>query len=269
MIGFSDKHLRGVGDGSPVQQPPVVPLAHGDRTLLVLDPPPAKERTMRDLTLESLENAAKSKKSVSFETVASLNGGRAPLSDIGWREATLGTRATVTFFGEPGLTVPGVLYPARGTENGFRIYVSDDGKAAEIARTPPDPAYSALYLDLLGTGELGGVELRYPIYLGRSVPFIGGNTLARAAAHFRKDRPRRIEVVARGPLSTLAATYAALLDPSLEVRGTDALRTWADYLGPDVPEAAVQPRAHLMGRLEDLRKPVKGSWEYRQVDPSP
>ena len=263
VVGFFDKYLRGIGDGSPVQQPPIDALAHEDRTLLVLDPPPTDERTMRDLTLEYLEAGRKTEKKITAATVAAVNGGPAPAGDVGWAEKGEGNKRTVTFQGEPGLTTPGVLFLPRGTVRGVRIYVSDDGKATDVERTPPEDGYACLYLDLLGTGELGRIELRYPVYLGRSVPFIGSSQIRRAASALR-SRSANVEVVARGPLATLAATYAALFEPSLTIRCTDALREWSDYLGEGVPPAAVQPRAHLLGSLEELRKQVRnGQWTYR------
>lgn len=264
VIGFFDKHLRGASDGSPLQQPPIETINPEDRSLLVLDPLPAKERTMRDLTLEYLENAAKAKERPSVERVFQINGGRAQLSDVNWAED--GQR--VTFHGEPGLATPGVIVRAIGTVRGVRIYVSDDGKAAEMERTKPQAGATSFYCDILGTGELAGIELRYPVYLGRSVAYIGASSIVRAASVLK--RQGRVEVHARGPLATLAATYAGLLDPDLKVVGKDALKTWADYLGSNVTAAAVQPRAHLLPTLEELRRRLpQADWEFRQEDPKP
>jgi dienelactone hydrolase len=261
MIGFFDKHLRGVGTGAPVGQPPIDVIDPEDRTLLVLDPPPTSERTMRDLTLEYLKAAAEAKERPPVELVFELNGGRAPSGDLRWIESGKINGVVVEFDGEPGLRVPGVLFRPVGAA-GAQIIVSDAGKAAEIAARPPSGDRVQFYVDILGTGELGGIELRYPVYLGRSVAFIGGATIARAASELKRHGP--VEVVARGPLSTLAATYAGLLDPSLKIKGADALPTWADYLSDGVPAVAVQPRAHLLPTLEELRKRLTGStWEFR------
>jgi hypothetical protein len=250
-----------VGDGKPVQQPPIEVIGSEDRTLLVVDPVPPGERTMRDLSLEYLKNAADAKDRPKVESVFEVNGGRVPMTDIQWIESGTLRGAFVEFQGEPGLTVPAVYFrPARPT--GAQIYVSDDGKAAGIARRVASADNVQFYLDLLGTGELSGIELRYPIYLGRSVPFIGGSTIARAATELKRYGP--VEVVAHGPLATLAAIYAGLLDPTLKIKGTDALSEWSDYLSDGVPAAAVQPRAHLLPTLEELRKRLPGStWEFR------
>jgi hypothetical protein len=217
---------------------------------------------MRELSLEYLKNAADAKERPKVERVFEVNGGRPVMGDIGWNERGEGNKKTVTFFGEPGLSVPGVLVTNTATIRGVRIYVSDDGKSAEIGLTPPATGYVSFYFDLLGIGELSGIELRYPVYLGRSVAYIGGASIARAASALR-SRSANVEVIARGPLATLAATFAGLLDPALKIKGTDALREWSEYLSDGVPDAAVQPRANLLPTLEELRKKVGGTWEYR------
>lgn len=270
MIGFFDKHLRGIGDGKPVSQPPIEVIDSENRSLLVMDPPRTDERTMRDLSKEYLDKARDAEKRPSIDTVFAVNGGKPSMTNLGWIESGKINSAYVEFHGEPGLVTPASLFRSPGAR-GAQIIVSDDGKSAEIVKRRSSEQVQ-LYLDILGTGELSGIELRYPIYLGRSVAFIGGSTIARAATEMRKYGT--VEVVANGPLATLAALYAGLLDPSLKIKATDALRTWQDYMADGVPPAAVQPRAHLLPTLEELRKAVKGEWKFRDpkaktLDPKP
>jgi hypothetical protein len=218
---------------------------------------------MRDLTKEYLDKARDAEKRPSIDTVFAINGGKPSMANLNWIESGKMNSSFVEFHGEPGLITPASLFRPPGAKNA-QIIVSDDGKAVEIAKRKA-ASVAQLYVDILGTGELSGIELRYPIYLGRSVPFIGGSTIARAALEMKKYGS--VEVVAHGPLATLAALYAGLLDPSLKITATDALRSWQDYLAEGVPPAAVQPRAHLLPTLEELRKQVKGEWKFR--DPKP
>lgn len=264
MIGFFDKHLRGLGDGKPIAQPPIEVIDSENRSLLVMDPPRTDERTMRDLSKEYLDKARDAEKRQSVDMVFAINGGKPSMQDNRWNEQGSGDKRTVTYFGEPGLATPGILFPTIGAIKGVRIYVSDQGKSDAIAESKQDKAFTNFYVDVLGTGELKDIELRYPVYLGRSVPYIAGASIARAAAHLR-TRSSNVEIVADGPLSTLAALYAGLLDPSLKIKATDALRSWQDYMAEGVPSAAVQPRAHLLPTLEELRKQVKGEWKFREL----
>ena len=115
----------------------------------------------------------------------------------------------------------------------------------------------------MGTGELSGFDLRFPVYAGRSVAFTAGIQIARAAELMSKYS-KCIEVVGRGPMSSQAVMFAALINPSIsKTTGIDCMRTWEDVFTDRVPDIAVQPRAHLLGSLENLRKKVRnGAWEF-------
>jgi hypothetical protein len=170
----------------------------------------------------------------------------------------------VTFESEPGLVTPGILKTGRDGGNTLTIYVSDDGKGAEFSRHETDAPYGiSLFLDILGTGELSEFDLRYSVYAGRSVAFTAGWQIAKAAELMRKYSDR-IEIVGRGPISSQAVMFAALMEPKIAgTTGLDCPKTWEGVFKDGMPEKAIQPRAHLMGTLENLRKKVKnGEWKY-------
>lgn len=243
-MGFFDRHLRGVGQGAPVPEPPIELFDPEDRSTFVLGEPPRGERTMRDLVRESL---ASGPTLASAERLIRINGGRPERTPLRYQETGEATRRSITFESEPGLVTPGVLrLPAGGSCAEVEIVVSDEGKPAE---TPPTTGRRAvLYLDILGIGELAGIEMRYPIVAGRSVAFTGGWQIVRAAEAMRRYAGR-VVVRAEGPLSALAAMSAGLLDPSLDgIVATGAPPSWEGLIGTDRP-ALIQPRAHLLGPL--------------------
>jgi dienelactone hydrolase len=259
-IGFFNKYVKGMGDGSPVKQPALQAIDPADRQLLVLDPP-LKERTMRDLSKEYL---AKAKKDVSVAEVIEVNGGVPANGDLKVKEVGSDWPRTITFESEPGLVTPGILMQGTSTANEVTIYVSDDGKAAEFERHNKSGHFGTeLFLDVLGTGELSEFDLRFPIYAGRSVAFTAGIQIARAADLMKKFKGH-IKIVGRGPMSSQAVMYAALINPAIaSTTGIDCLQTWSDIFKDAVPDMAVQPRAHLCGTLENLRKKVKnGEWKF-------
>lgn len=261
-IGFFNKHLKGLGDGSPVPQPVLQAIDSEDKQLLVLDPPAKNERTMRDLSLEYL---AKAPKEISFEEAVQVNGGMPLAGDLKYIESGTGSQKAITFESEPGLTTPGIVRFGERMETGITIYISDDGKAAEISRHEGNDAVGVeLYMDILGTGELASFDLRYPVYQGRSVAFTGGWQIARAVELMRRHAGN-IRLVGRGPLSSQAVMFAALMSPVVaKTSGYDCLHSWQDVFKPGVPDIAIQPRAHLCGSLENLRKQVKnGEWHYK------
>lgn len=258
MIGFFDKYLRDTGDGTPVPQPPLHAIDPEDRRLLVLDPPPPNERTMRDISREYLESAPSR---VSVDRVLELNGGLPARSDLHYREIGNGRRRGVVFESEPGLQTPGVLVLPDGPISRVRIVASDAGKAAEIANHPAvtGDGTAYLFLDILGTGELSRIEMRYAVYAGTAISFTGGWQIARAAEAMRRYRPE-IEVMGRGPVACQAAMYAGLMDRGFKrVVGIGGLHQWSDVFDSDVSDYAVQPRAHLCCSLDALRKKVRNA----------
>ncbi|MBS1712866.1 MAG: prolyl oligopeptidase family serine peptidase [Armatimonadetes bacterium] len=259
MIGFFDRYLRGTGDGGPVEQPGLSAIDPQDRSLLVLDPPPSDERTMEDLARERL--SASTRPAV-VENLIAVNGGRPQPSSRQWTESGTGNRRTVVFEPLPGLRTPAVLLD-RSRSKSVRILVDDRGKAAALASRTPDEAASVLALDILGTGELSGAEIRYAVYAGTSLAFTGAFQIL-AAAQETKRSGQALTVVANGPLSSLAALYAALLEPGFaRIESRNGLREWADVFRSDVPDAAIQPRANLCGKLSDYRRTVKDStWSF-------
>ncbi|MBS1703790.1 MAG: prolyl oligopeptidase family serine peptidase [Armatimonadetes bacterium] len=258
-IGFFNKYLKSEGDGSPVPQPALQAIDPQDHQLLVLDPPLDGERTMRDLSTEALSNAPKA---TSLEEFISVNGGRPPKTDMHWHENGTSQTRSASFESEPGLITPGILVSDGKNSDWATIVVADHGKATEMASMPAMPP-NTLFLDVLGTGELTGFDLRYPVYAGRSVAFTGGWQIVRAAEAMRKHS-KHVAIIGRGPLASQAVMVAGLLDPTIEkVMGYDCLKAWADIFRDDVPDVAIQPRANLCGSLDGLRKLVKhGEWHF-------
>ena len=256
-IGFFNKYLRGVGDGSPVKQPALTAIDPEDKQLLVLDPPIPGERTMRDISLEYLKNAPSE---VSVEEFIRVNGGRPAKSDSHWKEVGAREKFAVTFESEPGLVTPAIYIDRPGDT--LTIVVDDNGKASAIERAGKVSGKS-FFMDLLGTGELSNFELRFPVYAGRSVAFTGGWQIVRAVQELRKAH-KHIQIEGHGPLASQAVMVAGLLDPSIEkVTGYDCLHEWADVFKSGISSYAIQPRAHLCGSLENLRKKVKnGDWHF-------
>lgn len=259
MIGFFDKYLKGVGDGSPVSQPSITAINSEDRQLLALDPPAANEQTMRTLSTQYL---ASSPETTSVSKLIEINGGLPERTPLNYKEAGPAEKKSITFESQPGFTTPGIFSNPSSAPGQLEIVVSDAGKAVEYAARRD--ARNVLFIDILGTGELSGVEQRYTIYLGRSVAFIGAWQIVRAAEAVRKRR-QEITVSASGPLSCLAALYAGLIDPSAaNVFGKGALRRWEDSFQPGMTPYVVQPRAHLIGTLGGLRAKVpEAQWRYR------
>lgn len=259
-VGFFDLYLRKVGTGTPVSQPQIEVIDPENRSLLVLDPPKEGEKTMRDLAIETLKNA---KKDVPVSRVFEVNSPPATVAGgvRGYTEQGSGDKRAVTFEAHAGLTVPGILFVSQGSSV-VRIVVDDAGKQARTSEARPASTH-VLFLDVLGTGELADVELRYPIYLGTSVAIIAAQQIVAAKKAMAKYGTS-FEIEAHGPLSSLAALYADLLDPSFaKTTATGALEKWEDVFLPGVPAAAVQPRANLLPSLERLRGQVKNaSWTF-------
>jgi len=214
---------------------------------------------MRDLAIETLKDA---KKDIPISRVVEINDGVPIKTPLNLKELGSGDKKTVTFESEPGFTTPAILVLPKETPRGVRIIIDDAGKHTRTSDGKPD-GLAHFYLDVLGTGELKDIELRYPIYLGRSVAFIAAWQIVRAKDALQKYSTK-VEIEAHGPLSTLAALYANILDPGFtKTAATDALEKWQDVFNPGVPPAAVQPRANLLPQLDRLRAQVKNAtWTF-------
>ena len=261
MIGFFNKYLRGIGDGSPVPQPPLKTLPSDDRNLLVLDPPAKDERTMRDLSKEYLMQAPSE---VSAAEVIKINGGLPHSTPLGYQEIGTGLKRAVIIEVQPGLKVPGILVLPKGKIHNLTIVVSDGGKADAQRLVEPKNNSAMLYLDTLGVGELSGVEMRYSVYIGASIPFLDGYQIVRGAEAMKRYT-NNISVLGRGPIASQAAMYAGLIDPSFtQVTGENCMRSWLDVFTDGTSNYAVQPRANLCGSLNHLRSLIpNGRWRFQ------
>lgn len=257
MIGFFDKYIRSHGDGSPVSEPEIQVFDPEDKQFLVLDKPIDGERTMRELAQEALRDAPGS---VPVSQVFAVNNGLPAKSPLNLHELGTGRRRGLTFESQPGLVTPAILDLPQGSPGSVKIVVNDAGKQSEIPKVRTNGDRTAwLYLDVLGTGELSNFELRYPVYMGTSVSFMGGWQIVRAA-EFMKKYSSDITVVGTGPVSSQAAMFAGLMDTTItSVVGKDCLKDWASVFNASVPSAAIQPRANLCGSLAALRSKVRNS----------
>jgi dienelactone hydrolase len=259
MIGFFNKYLKHVGDGSPVKEPDLKVVDPEDRSLLVLDPPASDERTMRELSLEYLANAPAT---ASWEEVVRVNGGLPASSEVKYTELGTGTKRPVTIEVQPGLVVPAILSIPSGKVDSVKIVLYDSGKAEAEKGVPAAPGVATLYLDTLGIGELAEVEMRYSVYMGASIPFLDGRQIVQAAEAMKRYSPN-VSLIGRGPIASQAVMYAGLMDSRFKsIHGLDCLSSWADVFEDGISDYAVQPRAHLCGSLEHLRSLVKNAkWE--------
>lgn len=251
MIGFFNRHLRGIGNGSPLAQPPIQTFDPEDRSFLVLDQPIAGERTLRDLALERLE---KGPKDFSVERLIKVNGGRPSLVKPQFEElGRSGPWALGTLESEPGLIAPVQLSAKSGSRN-LNIYVGESWPDVDSV-----PGSDDLRISLIGTGETAGVEARYPVYAGRSLMYTAAFQIIQAARAFGKGKT--VKVRSYDPYSDVAVTYARLLEPKLfEVFVADELPAWQTLFDPSYrrvnktplnPALMIQPRANLIGTLED------------------
>ncbi len=277
-MGFFDKHLRAIGDGSPVPEPAITPEPADSKDLVCLPDPPASLRTMRDLAKERLALASPK----TFAQVAALNGGTPAASPLNARlidtsSADPHTRF-LTFNSEPGLTIPGVLLLPAGTPRAAVVLVSEKGKTAAPGEFDADALLAAniacLSIDVRGCGELPGLDERLMAYLGTADAFAMGWDTARAARALLDlapglslPRDLRIGVAGRGPCASQAAMFAALMDPDAVafVAGLDALHDYAECFQSGVPTTAIQFRAADSAPLDHLRSLVHqpARWHFR------
>ena len=201
---------------------------------------------MRDLALDALKSAPSE---ISAADAIAVNGGIPEKTALNLKSWESDGRRYMTFESEPGLFTPAIQVGSK-----LRIIIDDAGKATAVAK-----GESGIYLDILGVGELGGIEVRYPIYLGRSIAFMGGWQIVRLIDALNA-RGRDVEIVANGPISTQAVMWAGLMDPTIgKITAQGGLERWEDVFKPGVSEYAVQPRANYCGSLAHLRSLVKNA----------
>ncbi len=267
MIGFFDRHLRGIGDGRPVPEPQYSTEPADSKELVCLPDPPQGLLTMTEIAWQRL---ALHDGNQPFADLVALNGGL-PTRRVVKLDALgeTGPVRHVTIETDRGLAVPGILRFPERIPRGVLILLADGGKVqAERllgAKSLVELGFATLALDVRGTGELAPLDLRLMAYLGEGAPFGMGWDAARAADAVRVYSPK-VAVVGTGPCAAQAALFATLMEPCISVAaGLDGPREFADLFAPDVPELAIQPRADLAPSLSHLRSLVgsKGFWGFR------
>jgi dienelactone hydrolase len=265
-LGFFDKYLRGVGDGSPVPEPEFETEPPDAPELFVLPDPPEKALTMRDIARAMFGRPAAVG---TAEDYIRLNGGRPEAAPAELRRLDeAGGKVRLTFVSEPGITVPAIYWPADGTAKAFAAFITDSGKAEAEAEFGIDTlrraGFSCLALDPRGLGETKGLDLRLATYLGRAPAFMTGWDIVRAAAALAPDGAK-VAVIGRGSAAGQAALAAALFEPRVGfVAGLATLKEFTDAFCGDVPWLAVQPRANYAPTLSRLRSLVKAEsvWSF-------
>jgi dienelactone hydrolase len=265
-LGFFDKYLKGVGDGSPVPEPSFQTEPPDAPELYVLPEPPADAMTMRDIARAMLNRPAPGGTAADY---IRLNGGLPAVvaPQLKRVDETEG-KIRYIFVSEPGLAIPALYWPATGPPKAFVVLVTEKGKAEAAAEFGVDKlrasGIACLAIDPRGLGELKGLELRFTTYLGQSPAFGMGWDITRAIAALAPETAK-IAVVGRGPSAGQAALAAALFEPRIGfVAGLSTLEEFAAAFRDDVPLLAVQPRANYAPSLSRLRGQVKSEavWSF-------
>ncbi len=265
-LGFFDKYLRGVGDGSPVPEPSFAVEFPDSPETFVLAEPPAEALTMRDIARSVFDLAGRGRTAADY---IAWNGGLpAVVGPEVRRLDEAGGKVRAVFVSEPGLTIPVLYWPAEGKPKALLVLVGEKGKADTIDEFPIGrllkAGVSCLAVDPRGIGELKGAELRFTTYLGQAPAFGMGWDIVRAAAAFAPEGTP-IAVVGRGPSAGQAAMAAALIEPRIGfVAGLAALESWTDAFRDDVPLLALQPRAAYAPALNALRSSIRAEavWSF-------
>jgi len=271
-MGFFDKYLKGVGDGSPVLEPSFETEPPDAPELYVLPEPPLNALTMRGIAQSMFGRTAAGGTAADY---IRLNGGLpGVVSPELKRLEESGGKVRCTFVSESGLTVPAIYWPATGTAKAFVVLVTEKGKAEAAEEFSVDrlreSGIACLAIDPRGLGELKGLDLRLATYLGQAPTFGMGWDITRAIAALAPDTAK-IAVVGRGPAAGQAALAAALIEPRIRfIVGLATLKEFADAFREDVPQLAIQPRANYVPFLTKLRSLVKAEtvWSFLgQPDP--
>ncbi len=277
-LGFFERHLKGIGDGAPLELTarPTEPEAADE--LFCLPAPRPGSRTMRDLAVERL--AATTKQPVNRDPAEFLraNGGvaaGAPKQVSARDEAglavdfptTLAQSAAladrtlaVRFESEPGLAIPGILRLPAKEMRGAVVLVGDDGKQNADERCTVEKlllgGFACFAIDPRGFGELDGIDLRLLIYRN-SAPAVAAATDIAAAVALLEPLTPKVVVIGDGAAGSLAALATALARPELAgVIGRQGMREFADAFDESIPLLALQPQADRLPPLSTLRSAV-------------
>ncbi len=265
-MGFFDKYLKGLGDGSPVAEPDFATEPPESPEMFVVPEPPAGLLTMRGIARSMFDRPAPA---ASVADYIRLNGGRpaAVPGDVKRLDESEG-KVRLTLVSEPGLVLPALYWPAVGTARALAVLITEKGKAAAAEEFGVaglrQAGIACLAVDPRGIGELKGLELRFTTYLGQAPAFGMGWDIVRSAAALGAENAK-IAVIGRGPAAGQAALAAALLDPRIGfVAGLSTLESYADAFNDNVPLLAVQPRANYAPALAGLRSLVKAEkyWSF-------
>ncbi len=265
-MGFFDKYLKGLGDGSPVPEPDFAVEPPESPEMFVAPAPPAGLLTMRGIARAMFDRPAPA---ASIAEYVRLNGGLPAAVSADVKRLDEGEdKVRLTLVSEPGLIIPALYWPARGTAKALAVLVTEKGKAAAAEEFGVDKLRQAgiacLAVDPRGLGELAGLELRFTTYLGQAPAFGMGWDIVRAAAALGGECPK-IAVIGRGPTAGQAALAAALIEPRFGfVAGLSTLESYADAFSDDILLLAVQPRANYAPTLSGLRGLVKAEnvWSF-------
>ena len=265
VLGFFDKYLKGLGDGSPVPELAFETDPPESAELYCLPDLPQDTLTMRGIAATAFGRPGEGGLAEFLQINAGLPAKIPP--DLKILNETAGKRRFV-FVSERDLMIPGILWLAKGTAKAAVVLISEAGKAAaseefDIERLR-QAGITCLAIDPRGLGELKGLNQRLTTYLGEAPALGMAWDISRAVEAVGLDSVK-VAVVGRGPVAGQAALLAALISPQIAlVAGLDTLKEFQDAFLDDVPLLAVVPRANYcppLSRLRGLAK-ARAVWSF-------
>jgi dienelactone hydrolase len=219
--GWFRKWLQGVGDGAPIEEP-ALRLPAWDAPELRCFPPGGNRAAgpgLHAVAAAALHDAPRPKLPISSDRLGNLLGLDLPprLTSAPKPERE---DSRVRFRIRDGIDVPGVLHEPAGPWKGAVLAAADGGKESVRAEEWLREGRAVVAVDIRGTGELAhgkpGWVFATSLLLGEN--FVGRQAMDlvgawRSLYALPELRGRPIVVSGSGPQASLAALYAAVLEP--------------------------------------------------------
>ncbi len=239
--GWFLRFLGGEGDGRPIAEPDLETLPHDDPSLRCFPAGANRpagpgivawlERLAAELPERSRDDAGGIRdalaETLGIDRDAQTGGEADALRRSGGREVGERIVERAEWAALDGLRIPAVVIAPAGEVKGAILAAADDGGAALAGhpevRAAVEAGFAALLTDVRGSGELAvdapGWVFAVSLLLGES--FTGRQALdlvagARAVEAGLDLEGRPIGLLGHGPRASLAALYAALLEPRVD-----------------------------------------------------